>query len=101
LRTRLIVVEDELQRLAMNAAVGIGLLLELLERLLLRLAEKGAAAGQRQDDVDLTIGGLRRGETAEKSGGNEKSADAHQSSRIFWRFGAFSGFPASALSLRF
>jgi hypothetical protein len=82
-----------------NAAVGIGLLLELLERLLLRLAEKGAAAGQRQDDVDLAIGGLRRRKAAEKRGGNKKSANAQSILRTFlafWCFGV-SAFLASYL----
>jgi hypothetical protein len=78
--------KHEFQRLAMNAAVGIRRLLELLERLLFRLAEKRAAARERQDNVDLAIGGVRCGETASQYNGNKSSADAHQSSRDFWRW---------------
>jgi hypothetical protein len=54
--------------------------------LLLRSSEKGAAAGQRQDDVDLPIRRFCRGQAAgkrggnNKRGGNEKSADAQRPS---------------------
>ena len=94
-----------LQRLAVNAAVGVRGLLELLERLLLGLAEERAAAGQRQDDVDLAIGGLRRGRRAtNKCGGNENNADAAiDPPRYFClAFFAFSSdFLVKALSSRF
>ncbi len=46
------------------------------QRLLFGLAEEGAAAGQRQDDIDLPIGGLRRGKSADKRCGNKNDADA-------------------------
>ena len=88
LRARLIVVEHELQRLAMNAAIRVRRLLELQKRLLLGLAEERAAASERQDDIDFAIRGLRHRNTAEKRGGNKKSANAQSILRIFWRLGA-------------
>src|SRR6185437_6777842 len=76
LRATLVVVKHEFKRLAMNAAIRIRRFLELLKRQLFRLAEEGAAAGQRQDDVDLAIGGLCRSEPTNKCCGDKNDADA-------------------------
>jgi hypothetical protein len=66
LRAGLVVVEDELERLAVDAAFLVGELLEQLQRLLLALAEEGGAARQRQDDVDLVRIGRARAEQSER-----------------------------------
>ncbi len=66
LRARLVVAINELDRLAVDAAVLVHDGLEGFERRLLALAEEGAAAGHRHDDVDL-VGLGRAGHAAEAS----------------------------------
>src|SRR5690242_14774575 len=75
LRTRLVVVEDEMNGLA-DAARGVRDLFGELQRLLLALAEERAAAGQGHDDLDIEIvGGARRPGGRQGEGGGEGGAE--------------------------
>src|SRR5258706_489167 len=53
LRAGLVVVENQMQRPAADAAVLVHVFLAELQGLLLRLAEERRIAGERQDDVDV------------------------------------------------
>jgi hypothetical protein len=65
LRTRLIIMEDEFERTALDSAILVDPFLGELQRLLLGCAEERSAPGQRQDGVDL-IGLRRHGRSGQK-----------------------------------
>jgi len=61
--------EDEAERASPDAALAVDELLAQLHRHLLLLAEEGAGAGERQDDVELHLfGGARR---CKRGGGDD------------------------------
>ena len=65
MRARLVVVIDEMERPSLDAARFVDDLGEDFEAVAVALAEESAAAGQRQDDMDVVgLGGTHRSRDA-------------------------------------